>query len=171
MNYTFIFSSYTFIFLITVLGVLVGYLITKWKESYIKPNSEKERTLVILKPDCVQKNLIGSVINRFEKRLISVAAIRMFKLSITEAEVLYKEHIGKDFFDGYIKFMTSSPIVAVVLEGKNVIKRVREIIGNTVPSKAVKGTIRHDFGEELPRNVVHASDSEESANREINLMF
>lgn len=162
---------------VTKLGILgflliiLYYLISNWRPTYTKPDTGKERTLVLLKPDCVKKNVIGKVTARFENNNMEVVSMRMFEMSISAAKVFYFEHYGKSFFDRNIEFITSGPIVAMVLEGDNVINRVRQLIGNTDPKMAKDGTIRKDFGDELPRNVVHASDSVENANKEIKQFF
>ncbi|MGQ4873264.1 MAG: nucleoside-diphosphate kinase [Promethearchaeia archaeon] len=134
------------------------------------------RTFVMIKPDAVRRNLIGKIINRFEEEDgISIIAMKMMNLSRELAEKNYAEHKGKDFYENLINFITSGPVVAMLLEGDNIVKKVREMIGATDPAKAEPGTIRGDFKENpvksVTENMIHASDSLESAKREINLFF
>ncbi|MGC8870176.1 MAG: nucleoside-diphosphate kinase [Brevinematia bacterium] len=130
-----------------------------------------EKTLFIIKPDAVAKKKIGKIISIIEESGIEILAMKMTKLTVSEAEEFYKEHKGKDFFQRLIEFMISGPIVVMVLSGENIIHRVRDIIGDTDPRKAKEGTIRKLFGEDLPRNAVHASDSIASSQREIGFFF
>lgn len=128
------------------------------------------RTLAIIKPDVVEKKKIGEVISMLEKHF-EIVEMKMIRLSRERAIEFYKEHNGKEFFDRLIDFMTSGPVVVLVVEGENAVKRLREVVGDTDPKKSKLGTIRNLYGEELPRNAMHASDSEESAIREINFFF
>jgi nucleoside-diphosphate kinase len=130
-----------------------------------------ERTLSIIKPDAVKKHAIGDIIGRFEKSGLKVIGMKMIFMDKEDAGVFYGVHRGKDFYDGLVDFMSSGPVVVMVLEGENAIKRVREIMGPTDPAKAPKGTIRGDMGALLPMNVVHGSDSPESARIEISYFF
>ncbi|MCS7122247.1 MAG: nucleoside-diphosphate kinase [Archaeoglobaceae archaeon] len=130
-----------------------------------------ERTFVMLKPDAVQRGLIGEIISRFEKKGLKIIAMKMLKIERELAEKHYFEHRGKVFFDNLINYITSAPVVAMVLEGKNAVKVVRSIVGATNPSEALPGTIRGDYGMDIGRNVIHASDSKESAEREISIFF
>lgn len=130
-----------------------------------------ERTLSIIKPDAVKKELIGTILARFEKAGLKPVALKMLKLTDLQAQGFYAEHEGKPFFEGLIKFMTSGPLVTVVLEAENAISFYRETIGVTDPTKAAKGTIRADFAESTQFNAVHGSDSPESASREIAYFF
>ncbi|MGC8964586.1 MAG: nucleoside-diphosphate kinase [Brevinematia bacterium] len=130
-----------------------------------------EKTLFIIKPDAVAKKKVGKIISIIEESGIEILAMKMTKLTLSEAEEFYKEHKGKDFFQRLIEFMISGPIVVMVLGGENIIHRVRDIIGDTDPRKAKEGTIRKLFGEDLPRNAVHASDSIASSQREIGFFF
>ena len=130
-----------------------------------------ERSLVLLKTDTVRRNLIGEVIRRFEENGINVIALKMLWLSRKEAQMFYIEHKDKPFYNTLTNLMTSGPIVALVLEGEDVIKRTRELIGATDPAKADKGTIRADFGESLTVNSVHGSANRESAESEISCIF
>ncbi|MDI6632555.1 MAG: nucleoside-diphosphate kinase [Bacillota bacterium] len=130
-----------------------------------------ERTFVMVKPDAVQRGLVGEIIARFEKRGYKLAALKMFVMPREMAETHYGEHKGKPFFEGLVDFITSGPVVAMVWEGKNVIAAAREMMGATDPQKALPGTIRGTFGIDVGRNVVHGSDSPASAAREIALFF
>ncbi|GBD38610.1 Nucleoside diphosphate kinase [bacterium HR37] len=130
-----------------------------------------ERTLSIVKPDGVSKNLIGEVIKRFEQNGLRVVALKMVKLSKTQAEGFYAVHKDKPFFQSLTDFMSSGPCVVMVLEGKDAISKVREIMGATDPKKAETGTIRRDFAQNIERNIVHGSDSKESASFEISYFF
>lgn len=130
-----------------------------------------ERTYVMVKPDGVQRGLIAEVISRFERRGLKIVGMKMLQIPRELAEEHYGEHKGKPFFDALVEYITSGPVVAMVLEGKNAIAAVREMMGATDPQKAAPGTIRGDFGLDIGRNVVHGSDSPASAEREINLFF
>ncbi len=130
-----------------------------------------DRTYVMVKPDGVQRNLVGEIISRFEKKGIKIAALKMMRISRELAEKHYGEHQGKPFFGPLVDFITSGPVVAMVLEGKDVVSTVRDMMGATDPLKAAPGTIRGTFGMDVGRNVVHGSDSNESAAREIALFF
>ncbi|MBU0699726.1 nucleoside-diphosphate kinase [bacterium] len=130
-----------------------------------------ERTLVILKPDCVCRGLIGEVVKRFEDEKFNVIALRMLHLSVEEAEKFYAVHQGKEFYERLTRYMSSSSVVSMVLEGENVMLRIRELIGATDPKNAVSGTIRKKYALSGLMNVVHASDSLESANGEIAFFF
>ncbi len=130
-----------------------------------------ERTLVFLKPDAVQRGLIGSIVTRFERRGLKLAGMKLMRVSEVLARRHYTEHEGKPFYEGLVQFVTSSPIVAMVWEGKDAVQVARDTIGATDPAKAVPGTIRADFGMDLGRNLVHGSDSLQSADREVGLFF
>ena len=132
---------------------------------------EKERTFVIIKPDAVQRGLIGKIITRFEGKGIKIVAMKLLSVSKELAEKHYGIHKGKQFFDSTVKYITSSPVVAIVLEGNNAIEMVRGMMGKTDPQKADMGTIRGDYGQFIGRNIVHGSDSPENAEFEINLWF
>ena len=131
----------------------------------------KERTLSIIKPDGVNRNLIGEVIKRIENDGIRVRAIKMIHLKKEQAEGFYHVHRGKPFFDSVTNFMSSGPCVVMVLEGKDVIKRYRTLMGATNYKEADEGTIRREFATSIERNIVHGSDSEETAKFEINFFF
>lgn len=130
-----------------------------------------ERTLSIVKPDAVEKNLIGKILSRFEKAGLKPVAIKMLHLSRQQAEGFYAEHKERPFFGELVDFMTSGPVVVQVLEGENAVALNREIMGATNPANAGEGTIRKDFAESMGRNAVHGSDSEQSAAREIGYFF
>jgi len=131
----------------------------------------KERTFIALKPDAVRRKLIGKIIERFENRGFEIIAMKMVKLDRKMAEKWYEEHKGKEFFERLINFTTSGRMVVMVVEGENAISVVRKMIGKTNPAEAEPGTIRGDFALTTPNNVIHASDSKESAEREIKLFF
>lgn len=132
---------------------------------------EQERTLVLIKPDAVERNLVGPIIKHFEKSGIYVRAIKMMKLSLDNAKELYSEHIGKPFFDEIVNYMTSGPIVAMIIEGEDSVKRVRQLIGKTNPEEAEEGTIRKCYAISKQMNSIHASDSPFSAVRELDCIF
>jgi nucleoside-diphosphate kinase len=130
-----------------------------------------ERTLVLIKPDGVQRGLIGEVISRFERRGLRLAGMKFMWMSRELAARHYHEHEGKPFYEGLVNYITSGPIVAMVWEGKQAIEVVRQTMGKTKPAEAAPGTIRGDLGLEVGRNVVHGSDGPESAAYEISLFF
>ena len=130
-----------------------------------------ERTLVLAKPDAVQRGLTGTIIARLEARGLKIVAIKLIRIDRPMAERHYEAHVGKPFFEGLVAFITSSPVVAMVLEGNRAIEIVRQTMGETDPAKATPGTIRGDFALDIGRNLVHGSDSSESAQREIALFF
>ncbi len=130
-----------------------------------------ERTLSIIKPDAVRKNLIGAIIAHLEKAGLVPVAMKMKHLSQTEAEGFYAEHNGKPFFADLVKFMTSGPVVLMVLEGENAITHYRAVMGATDPAKADEGTLRKLYAESKQCNAVHGSDSPASAAREIGYFF
>lgn len=130
-----------------------------------------EKTLVLIKPDAVERNLIGNIIALYEKKSLKVTALKMVQTSQDLAKEHYYEHEGRPYFDGLIAYITRSPLVALVLEGDSAIKTVREINGKTNPRDAEEGTVRKLYGIDNSLNSVHASDSLESAEREIKLWF
>ncbi len=131
----------------------------------------QERTLSIIKPDAVSRGLVGEVIKRFEKAGFRIIAMKMVHMSREQAEAFYAVHRGREFFEGFTAFMCSGPSVVMVLEGENVISRNRELMGATDPKEADAGTIRHQFATDGRRNVVHGSDSPETAAFEISYFF
>lgn len=131
----------------------------------------KQRTFTMLKPDAVKRRLTGGILTRFEKRGLKVIAAKTLMISEDLAKTHYGEHSDKPFFNDLISYITSGPVFAMVLEGDDVISLVRKMVGATNPKEADIGTIRGDYGIDTGRNIVHASDSEESAQREINLFF
>ena len=130
-----------------------------------------ENTLVLVKPDGVKRALSGEIIKRFEQRGLRIAAMKMCLLSTAMAEKHYAEHVGKVFFSGLVEFITSGPIVAMVVQGENAIRVVRAMMGATNPLDAAPGTIRGDLALLMSNNVIHGSDGPESALREIGLFF
>ena len=130
-----------------------------------------ERTLSIVKPDGVGRNLVGEIINRFEKVGLRVVAARMMQLSQREAEGFYAVHRERPFFKDLVKFMTSGPVMVQVLEGEGAIAKNREVMGATDPKKAAPGTIRADLARSIDENVVHGSDAPDTAAREIAYFF
>lgn len=133
--------------------------------------AEVQRTFVAIKPDGVERGLIGEVINRFERRGLKLVGMKLLQVSREMAETHYGEHKGKPFYDGLVSYITSAPIVGMVLEGKDAVALARNVIGATNPANAAPGTIRGDFAVEIGRNIVHGSDSPESAKREIGIFF
>jgi nucleoside-diphosphate kinase len=134
-------------------------------------SDEFEREFVMVKPDGVKRRLIGDVITRLENAGLRIVAIKMLKLTKKMAEEHYAIHQGKPFYEGLIKFITSGPVVAMIVEGKDAVKRVRKIAGATNPMDAEVGTIRGDYGMVIGRNIVHAADSPENAKIEYAIYF
>ncbi len=130
-----------------------------------------ERTYCMVKPDGVQRNAVGEIIARFEKKGIKIVALKMMQISQETAERHYAEHKEKPFFADLVNFITSGPVVAMVLEGENVVSMVRTMMGATNPKDSAPGTIRGDWGLTIDKNVIHGSDSPESAAREIAIFF
>ena len=130
-----------------------------------------ERTLVLVKPDGVQRGLVGEVITRLERRGLKLVAMKLMQVSDDLARQHYGEHVDRPFFAGLVSFITSSPIVAMVWEANNAVEIVRSTMGQTNPVNSAAGTIRGDLGIDIGRNLVHGSDSPESAEREVNLFF
>jgi len=130
-----------------------------------------ERTLIIVKPDGVQRGLVSEILGRFERRGLKIAALKLMQIDRELAERHYAVHVGKFFYDELVEYITSGPVVVAVLEGPKVIEIVRSMIGKTRPNEAVGGTIRGDFAVEGLRNLIHASDAPETATEEIDLYF
>ena len=130
-----------------------------------------EQTLSIIKPDAVGQNMIGNIIEYFEKEGLSVSAAKMLRLSSEQAKAFYAIHKDRPFFQELVDFMTSGPVLVMVLEGENAVSRNRQIMGATDPAKAAPGTIRADFATSIDRNAVHGSDSLENAKTEIAFFF
>lgn len=130
-----------------------------------------KRTLVIIKPDAVQRGLIGEIITRFERRGLRIAGMKLMQIDEALAERHYAIHKGKPFYESLIRYITSSPVVVMALEGHDIIKVVRRTMGATNPAEAAPGAIRADFGLEIGRNLVHGSDSSETAAFEMSLFF
>ena len=130
-----------------------------------------EKTLVLVKPDGVRRGLSGEIIARFEKRGLQIVALKLLQISRPMAEKHYAEHVGKPFFDSLVEFITSGPVVAMVVKGDHAIRAVRAMMGATNPLEAAPGTIRGDFALVMSENVIHGSDGSESAAREIDTFF
>ena len=129
------------------------------------------RTLLIIKPDATGRNLIGHIINRLEKARFKIVEMRMVNLTEEQARKFYAVHEGKPFLDSLVKFMTSGPVVPMVLEKENAVTELRTTIGATNPTEAACGTIRYEIGVDIEKNSVHASDSDENAQKEISFFF
>ncbi|NPV14849.1 nucleoside-diphosphate kinase [candidate division WOR-3 bacterium] len=132
---------------------------------------QPEKTLLVIKPDAVKKGHIGAIISRLEQAEFKITGMVMKQLSRAEAEGFYAIHRGKDFFAGLVEFITSGPVVALLIEGECCQQRLREFVGATDPAQAKPGTIRAEFGTSVRMNAVHASNPEEDVNREINFFF
>ena len=132
---------------------------------------QNERTFVMIKPDGVQRGLVGEIINRFEKKGIKIVAMKLVSVSKELAEKHYGIHKGKPFFKPTVDYIISSPVVAMVLEGNNAINVVRAMMGKTNPQEALSGTIRGDYAQFIGRNIIHGSDGSETADFEIKLWF
>ena len=130
-----------------------------------------EQTLSIIKPDAVEQNMIGNIIEYFERAGLNVVAIKMLHLSADQAKAFYAVHAERSFFQELVDFMISGPVVVMVLQGENAVARNRQIMGQTDPAKADAGTIRADFATSIERNAVHGSDSKQTAKEEINFFF
>ena len=130
-----------------------------------------ERTLSIIKPDGVARKLVGEVVGRLEKMNVKIIAMKMIKMTKEQAKGFYAVHTERPFFDSLTDFMSSGPVVVIVLEGENVIAKYRELMGATNYKEAAEGTIRKDYATEIEKNIVHGSDSPESADFEINYFF
>lgn len=130
-----------------------------------------QRTFAMVKPDGVRRGLVGEIISRFEKRGIKVVALKLMQMTPEMAEEHYAEHKGKPFFPSVVEFITSGPVAAMVLEGENVISAVRTMMGATDPKDSAPGTIRSDYALTMSENIIHGSDSPDSASREIGLFF
>ena len=130
-----------------------------------------ERTLSIIKPDGITKNIIGKIFTRFEQNGLKIVAAKMLHFTRAQAEGFYAIHKGQPFYVDLVQFMTSGPVMVQVLAGENAINKNRDLMGATDPKKAASGTIRADFAESIDANIVHGSDSPETAQREISLLF
>ena len=130
-----------------------------------------ERTFSIIKPDAVEKNVIGAIVSRFEEAGLRIVASRMERLTVDKAKGFYAEHDGKGFFEDLVNYMSSGPVIVQVMEGEDAIALNRQLMGATNPEDADVGTIRADFAESIEANAVHGSDSPESAAREISYFF
>lgn len=130
-----------------------------------------EQTLILVKPDAFARGLTGEILARFERKGLTIAALKQTTLTVEIASTHYGEHEGKPFFDELVEFITSGPLVAAILEGENAVKAARQVIGATNPLEAAPGTIRGDFAIEVGTNLVHGSDSPESGVREAGIFF
>lgn len=130
-----------------------------------------EQSLVLVKPDGVQRGLVGEIISRLERRGLRLVAAKFVQVPKELAEAHYAEHKGKPFYDGLVSYITSSPVMAMAWEGPNAVAAIRQTMGATRPTEAAPGTIRHDFGLEVGRNLTHASDKPETGEREVGLWF
>lgn len=130
-----------------------------------------EKTLIIIKPDGVQRQLIGRIINRFEEKGLKIVGLKLITVSKVQAQNLYSIHKKKKFYQGLLRFITSSPVVVMALEGTEVIKISRKLVGATLGADAEPGTVRGDFGAGTTYNLIHASDSAENAHRELSIFF
>ena len=130
-----------------------------------------EQTLIIVKPDAVKRNLVEEILSRFKKKGFSISKLKTFNFTVEMAEQFYSVHGSKPFFGELVSFITSGTVVAAIIEGDNVINVTREIIGKTNPKEASQGTIRGDFGTGILENSIHASDSRESFDKEVNVVF
>jgi nucleoside-diphosphate kinase len=130
-----------------------------------------ERTFIALKPDAVQRGLIGEIIHRFERKGLKLVGLKLLRVTPEMASVHYAEHVGKSFFPGLVDFITSGPVVAMVWQGPEAVAVCRKLLGPTKPGEGAPGTIRFDFGLMMERNIVHGSDGHDSAEREISIFF
>ncbi len=130
-----------------------------------------ERTLVLAKPDAVQRSLVGEIISRLEARGLRIAGLKVMQMTNEQAQRHYQAHLGKPFFPGLVEFITSGPLVAMVLEGNGVIEMVRRTMGETAPADSAPGTVRGDLAIDIGRNLIHGSDSPEAAAQEIPIFF
>ncbi len=152
---------------------LVSFLCLGTLSLHAKPLAKQnvEQTLSIIKPDGVKKNLIGKIVSKFEEGGLEIVAARMMQLTERQAQDFYSIHKGKPFYDSFVQFMTSGPVLVMVLQGKDAVSKNREIMGATDPKKASAGTIRKQFAESIEVNTVHGSDSRENAKKEIEFFF
>jgi len=130
-----------------------------------------EKTFAYLKPNTIQRGLVGEILRGIEEKGLKIVALKMLKISESMARELYREHAGKDFYEPLLAFIQSGPVVAMVLEGENAVRRLRILVGKTDPLEAAPGSIRGRFGVSIRKNLIHASDSTESSNREIKIFF
>jgi len=130
-----------------------------------------ERSLVLIKPDAIQRGLAGEIISRLEKKGLKIVAMKMLHMDKKLAQRHYAIHKGKAFFGDLVSFITSSPVIAIVFQGKDAVELIRQTMGETDPAKAQPGTIRGDFGIDIGHNLIHGSDSLENASKEIDLFF
>jgi nucleoside-diphosphate kinase len=134
-------------------------------------NNQTERTLVLIKPDAVQRGLVGDIISRLESRGLNISGLKIIKIERAIAEQHYRVHKNRPFFPKLVDFITSSPVVAIVFQGRNAVEVTRNTMGQTNPSEATPGTIRGDFAIDIGRNLIHGSDSIKTAEEEILIFF
>ncbi len=130
-----------------------------------------ERTFILFKPDSIERGLVGEILSRFEKKSLKIVAMKLVRMDKNLAEKLYSIHLGKKFYDDLIAYVTSGPVIVMVIEGINAVQLIRKIIGATNPLEAEMGSIRGDYGSDITYNLIHASDSLETAEREIKIFF
>ena len=130
-----------------------------------------EKSLVLIKPDAIQRGLAGEILSRLERRGLKIVAVKMLHMDRKLAQRHYAIHKGKAFFNDLVEFITSTPLIAIVFQGKNAVGIIRQMMGETDPAKASSGTVRGDFGIDIERNLIHGSDSLDNASREIALFF
>lgn len=130
-----------------------------------------ERTFILFKPDSIARGLVGEIISRFEKKDLKIVALKLVRMDKNLAKKLYSIHLGKKFYDELIAYVTSGPVIVMVIEGVHAVKLIRKIIGATDPLEAEMGSIRGDYGSDITYNLIHASDSLETAEREIKIFF
>jgi nucleoside-diphosphate kinase len=130
-----------------------------------------ERTFILFKPDSIERGLVGEILSRFEKKSLKIVAMKLVRMDKNLAEKLYSIHLGKKFYDELIAYVTSGPVIVMVIEGINAVPLIRKIIGATNPLEAEMGSIRGDYGSDITYNLIHASDSLETAEREIKIFF
>lgn len=142
------------------------------KETDLKMTTQKGNlTLSIIKPNAVRKKVVGSIIREFESRGVHIVALKFLRLSQKQCEDFYREHEKRAFFQELVSFMSSGPVLVMALSGENVVQRNRELMGATDPAQATKGTLRFQYGDSLGENAIHGSDSESSAQRELDFFF
>jgi nucleoside-diphosphate kinase len=130
-----------------------------------------ERTFILFKPDSITRGLIGEILSRFEKKSLKIVAMKLVRMDKNLAEKLYSIHLGKKYYDELITYVTSGPVILMIIEGINAVRLIRKIIGATDPLEAEMGSIRSDYGSDITYNLIHAADSLETAEREIKIFF
>jgi nucleoside-diphosphate kinase len=156
--------------LVTDRGVRTRLIVVEVK-AWLEKGNAMERTLVLIKPDAMQRGLAGEILGRLERRGLRIVGLKLLQVDRALAERHYGEHVGKPFYEGLVSYITACPIIAIALEGTGAVEAVRSTVGKTNPREAAPGTIRGDFGLEIGRNLIHGSDSLQSAERELSLFF